>query len=146
MGSEMCIRDSVQGEGVRLSINNPPVNKDGIYDQRAVVHEVTIECATNLTENYRNQNFSGQPIGGFFGKQAILRILNQKKCIGIRFYYGLNEKGVRVMCLMGVDILTKDMVDGYLAELSSGCPPYCGALNPLNSSLKVIIPKLASIV
>ena len=134
-GTDCNRNDLVDGEPVKRSILNPPLAKEGTYNPNAVDHKVSTELAAELTANYREQNDSGQPIGGFFGKQAVLRVINQKNCIGLRFYYGADENGIRVICLMGVDQNGKDMFDGYLAEMSSWCPPYCGVLNFLNSNV-----------
>lgn len=135
VGTNSFRNDLLDGEAVKLSASNPALTNEGTYDSTAIDHEISMENAAKLTANYQEQNESSQPIGGFFGKQAILRILEQKDCIGMRFYYGANNAGIRVMCLMGVDITGKDMFNGQLAELSMGCPPWCGNRNPLNYAM-----------
>jgi hypothetical protein len=37
------------------------------------------------------------------------------------------------MIMVGVDEFGKDMVNGFIAERSIPCPPFCGGINPLNS-------------
>ena len=94
-------------------------------------HSITLEDASKLTKNYRDNKSDDEILGGFFGKTALLDILNQKGCVGIRYYYGQKDDGTQQTVLVGVDANEKDLVDGEIAELQRPCPPFCqeGDLN-----------------
>ena len=96
-------------------------------------HSITLAEASKLTANFRKKIEPGSIRGGFFGKEAILKILNQDGCVGIRYYYGEKDDGTPVLVLVGVDAEENDLIDGVLAEVSIPCPPFCGTANVLNS-------------
>ena len=125
-------RDLINGASLMVSIPNPPLTLKGRYNPGAAQHHIELEKAVLLTANFREGIRPGQVKGGFFGKQAILNILRQKSCVGIRFWFAAKENGIPVIALCGVDHNGKDMLNGYLAEMSLLCPPYCDVfLNPL---------------
>ena len=96
-------------------------------------HTISIDDASELTRNYRMSAGKGAIKGGFFGRAAIEQVLNQEGVVGIRYYYAKENNGRPVMIMVGVDEFGKDLVDGFIAERSIPCPPFCGGLNPLNS-------------
>ncbi len=126
-------QDLLDGEQVFVSTLNPAMSAEGVYRGETADHQIALQAAAQLTAEYRAKKSSDQPKGGFFGKDAVHAILNQENCIGLRFYFGANENGKRVLCLMGVDVVGKDMLNGILAEMSAWCPPLCGDFNLLNS-------------
>lgn len=96
-------------------------------------HSITLAEAAVLTEAYRAKMNSGDRKGGFFGREAILEILNQQNCVGIRYYYGLDDQSKQVLVLVGATTDENDMTAGILAEQSVPCPSRCGDDNELNS-------------
>jgi len=97
-------------------------------------HEILLPEAIEMTARYRTSpGFNGMN-GGFFGKSAILEILNQTDCVGLRYYYGLNVSDDPVLVLVGVTRDNVDLVNGKLAELSLPCPDICDATSPLKGS------------
>ena len=96
-------------------------------------HTISLEEAGELTRNYRMDAGKGAIKGGFFGRAAIEQVLSQEGAVGIRYYYAKENNGRPVMIMVGVDEFGKDMVNGFIAERSIPCPPFCGGLNPLNS-------------
>ena len=96
-------------------------------------HTISIDDASELTRNYRMSAGKGAIKGGFFGRAAIEQVLSQEGVVGIRYYYAKENNGRPVMIMVGVDEFGKDLVDGFIAERSIPCPPFCGGLNPLNS-------------
>jgi hypothetical protein len=96
-------------------------------------HEISLSEAAALTARYRQHIGTDQIKGGFFGRDALIAILDQENCIGIRYYYGLDDNNKQVMVLVGVDAEEQDIINGELAERSLMCPPYCGDNNELNS-------------
>ncbi len=95
-------------------------------------HSISLQTASEWTANYRNAN-PGQTKGHYFGKAAILDILNQDTCVGMRIYYALDDNGEKQLIITGVNSSENDLYNGLLAERSFKCPPICGVSNPLNS-------------
>lgn len=95
-------------------------------------HSITLEDAVQLTANYRKNAGEKAIKGGFFGKTVLKNIINQKGCVGIKFYYGQNSDGKPCLVLVGADAAENDMTGGVLAERQLPCPPYCGENNVLN--------------
>jgi hypothetical protein len=100
-------------------------------------HDITFRDAGIMTAEYRRLN-PGDILGGAFGDKAILEILSQKECVGIRYYYGYDAvKREKVLVLVGVDSNDNDMVDetkgNVCKEISLLCPPRCSTPNVLNS-------------
>jgi hypothetical protein len=96
-------------------------------------HWISLEEAAKLTRNYREAAGSGAILGGFFGKNAILDILNQSGCVGLRIYYGQSDDDKSRFVLTGVNSDEDDLYEGHLAEISIDCPPHCPKANPLTS-------------
>ncbi len=96
-------------------------------------HDISLSAAAELTRRYRGQKSSGQINGGYFGKEALVALLGQTGCIGMRYYYGLTSLGEQVLVLVGVDANGDDMTTGDLAEASIPCPSFCGEDNDLNT-------------
>ena len=98
-------------------------------------HAITLAEASELTNNFQRQASPDQIIGGYFGREAILNILAQEGCVGIRYYYGLDNSGVPHIVLVGVNAEGNDMITGILAERAFKCPPFCSELDELNTAL-----------
>ena len=58
---------------------------------------VTLSDASRWTANYRNTIQPGDVIAEFQGKEKLLELLNQEGCVGIRFYYAINDEGKKVL-------------------------------------------------
>ena len=98
-------------------------------------HSYDWDDAKKLTKKYRDQMSPGDRKGGYFSKAAIQSLLDQDKCVGIRYYYGLDDNDDQVMVVVGVESDENDLVGGtYIClEASMPCPPYCGNNNIINS-------------
>jgi len=97
-------------------------------------HSITLEEAAKLTKNYRDKAEPDAIRGGFFGKTALLKILNQAGCVGLRIYFGAKADGTPELVLVGVDSKENDILTkGEIAERQFPCPPRCGEDNQLNS-------------
>ncbi len=94
-------------------------------------HSISLAEAAALTKAYRDAN-PGAKIGGFFGKAAIEAILNQPECVGLKFYYAI-ENGVPALVLCGAKADQDDLYQGSLAERELKDPPLNSSPNPLNS-------------
>jgi hypothetical protein len=94
---------------------------------------ITLEEGSVMTANYRSTIQSGDTIGQFIGEEIIKRILAQKNCVGIRFYYAIDENGSKNLVCVGVDENENDLYEGLIADHFKKCPPFCSNSNPLNS-------------
>lgn len=126
-------------------------------------HKISLEDARRFTSGYKAEKAEFMTMerrehkearkGGFFGKDAIMELLNQPGCIGMRYYYGRSDDGMKNLILVGVnedgnDILPKpkrhepsaerderqmavaskqidDGEDAIICERSLPCPPFC---------------------
>ena len=94
---------------------------------------VTLNDASRWTANYRNTIQRGDTIAEFQGKEKLLELLNQEGCVGIRFYYAINDEGQKVLVLVGADRSQNDLVDGLILEKGDPGPSFCSVINRLNS-------------
>ncbi len=74
----------------------------------------------------------------FFGKEILTNILNQPGCMGIRFYYAIDDKSQKTLVLVGADKNGVNIWSGSKAakgkakavrplggDNSYPCPPFC---------------------
>lgn len=98
-------------------------------------HSLPLDTAIEYCANYRDAN-PGTPTNPtikahFYGKAALLEMLNQTDCIGMRVYYALTEDGKKQFVLTGVNADNNDLYNGKLLDRSVVCPPDCGGYSPL---------------
>jgi hypothetical protein len=94
---------------------------------------VTLKDASGWTKNYRDTLPSDEIIAQFFGREKLLEILDQEDCMGIRFYYGINDNGLKNIIAVGATSDQNDMINGIILEEALPCKPYCSNGNSLNS-------------
>jgi hypothetical protein len=94
---------------------------------------ITLEEGSVMTANYRNTIQQGEVIGQFIRRDLIQDILAQTDCVGIRFYYAIDENGSKNLVCVGVDQNENDLTEGLIADRFKSCPPKCSKRNPLNS-------------
>jgi hypothetical protein len=63
----------------------------------------------------------------------ILEILDQSECVGIRFYFAINDEGEKTLVLVGADSDQNDLEEGLIADWAYPCPKICSKRNRLNS-------------
>ena len=77
----------------------------------------------------------------FFGKDTLLKVLDQPGCMGIRFYHAIDDEGKKALVFVGADAKGASMwpkaSKGAKGKLGGGdgsgsagdkaitCPPYC---------------------
>lgn len=94
---------------------------------------VTLAEASGWTANYRKTIPAGEIIAQFVGKNQLMKILNQKGCMGIRFYYGIGDDGKKNLIAVGAGSDENDMTTGIIVDRLIACPPKCSVKNTLNS-------------
>ena len=95
-------------------------------------HAIGLEQAVLYTTAFERAGDAGAVRAEAFGKEAILALLSQPGCAGLRIYFATGEDGRRVLVLVGVDVEGKDMYLGVLDEKGYPCPPLCDETSPLN--------------
>ena len=94
-------------------------------------HSISLKEAKELIKA-RNAGLKGTTAkGGTFNRKIFDKILAQKGCVAIRYYYAQNKDGSPTLVLVGVDANGKDMTKAAIAERSGGCPPYCDETSSL---------------
>ena len=96
-------------------------------------HQISLEFARQLTQNFRSKSNSQETISGLFDKETVLTVLNQSECVAMRYYHGINDEDKNVIVIVGVDKQGNDILDGIIIEKAFPCPPFCGDINDLNS-------------
>ncbi|GAB5418447.1 MAG: hypothetical protein Crog4KO_33390 [Crocinitomicaceae bacterium] len=92
---------------------------------------IPLQDGAAMTGKYRDQN-PNQIIGHFFGSNKLKQLMLQEGAVGLRMYYGLDEDNNKQLVLVAVDADQNDILDLVL-DVSSPCPNWCSAPNPLNS-------------
>jgi hypothetical protein len=97
-------------------------------------HAIDLGTATLYTTSLQRAGNSAFVRAVAFGRDAVLELLNQPGCAGIRVYQGMEEHGRRVLVLVGVDLEGKDLYLGRLEDKGWPCPPVCDDSSPLNGN------------
>ncbi len=99
-------------------------------------HFVSLNQASEMTKKYRDLLPSeGGVIGHAIGKNAIISILSQDTCVGLRIYYAVNENGEKQLVFVGVNAIGNDLCEGLIADRTLLCPNVCSIENQLNSNI-----------
>ena len=93
-------------------------------------HEIGLTEAREMIGRWKRAN-PEKAGAGAMTRVGLDRLLAQKGCLGVRFYYGLNPDNTMSLIAVGVDEFGNDMDEGELAERIFPCPPYC----PMDSAL-----------
>ena len=96
---------------------------------------ITREQALAMIRGFQNSTSYQGIKGGFYGKNNLIKILSQPNCVGIRYYYGMNDKNEPVIVLVGEDNNGKCLSDDTVLELWPYCPPWCPESNALDEEL-----------
>ncbi len=89
----------------------------------------TLPDAIQLTNNFQASapNDPTLVLAEYFGRDAIIAVLNQPNCVGLRIYHGKKADGTSALVLVGVTGDGHDMTTGLLLETGIPCPPICDA-------------------
>jgi hypothetical protein len=94
-------------------------------------HSISLKEAKELIKA-RNTGLKGTTAkGGTFNRKIFDKILAQKGCVAIRYYYAQNKDGSPTLVFVGVDAKGKDMTKATIAERQSICPPWCDSESAL---------------
>lgn len=85
-------------------------------------HSISLTDAAGMTAAFRTAHPSAV-VANAFGKTAIINILNQDGCVGIRFYNAQDLDGTVHLVAVGVRSDNSNMTSGLIAERSICCKP-----------------------
>jgi len=87
-------------------------------DYSAIGEAISHETAADFVKAYEEAHPT-EVRGYVLGRNIIDQILAQPGCVGMRFYYGLNEEGEKTLVYVGVDAEGQDIVKTTVV-MSSG--------------------------
>jgi len=90
-----------------------------------VNHRIKLSAAAAQTKRHREGGAHRRGDSGAFNAKAVLALLAQRGCVGLRYYLGRDAKGAQSMVLVGVDAKGNNMSRGLLLNSQLPCPPYC---------------------
>ncbi len=102
---------------------------------------IDLKIAKAWAANYRaSLKDPKDTVAHFFGFEIIQKILAEADCVGIRIYYGIDDKGEKQLLLVGADKSGENLLPegekalagggNIIADVSYPCPSYCPP-NPL---------------
>ncbi len=74
-----------------------------------VGQDISHEMAADFVKAYE-ETHAGEVRGYYICRNMIDQILAQPGCVGMNFYYGMNQEGQKTLVYMGVDADGKDLV------------------------------------
>lgn len=96
-------------------------------------HRIDLPDAAAQAKAHRQGGPFRSSDAGAFNAKAVLELLAQPGCVGLRYYKGRTKGGDDSMILVGVDEQGNDMTAGVLLDEVFRCPPFCSDDNALNT-------------
>ncbi len=96
-------------------------------------HRISLPEAAEQARRARHGGPYRAGDSGAFNAKAVLELLAQPGCVGLRYYKARNKAGEDSMVLVGVDGDGNDMTEGILLDQGFPCPPYCPDDDALNT-------------
>lgn len=96
-------------------------------------HVITLEDGIEMTRNYRKSTPKGSPLGAYFGREIVEKILDQNTCVGIRIYFAKENDGRSTLVLTGAQTNGDDLYQGILGQESRQSLNWNPSPNQLNS-------------
>ena len=97
-------------------------------------HTLSLALAATYTRRHRGAASGPLKDGDHshaFHADQVLKLLQQKGCVALRIYQGVDDQGHRAPVLVGVDDAGKDLTSGILLEMGFPCPPWCDETSAL---------------
>ena len=89
-------------------------------------HEVPLDSAKKFIANFAKDSAKAKVKAVMFSREVFDKILSQKGCVGLRYYFAKTNDGTQTLVAVGVDSLGNDMTNNAaVAETAFPCPPYC---------------------
>lgn len=110
--------ESIADEATRDYSNVPVTN----IEKAAAVQQIS----RHTPDAYENIT------GGFFGKEAIEKLLKQEGAVGIDLSFARNDVDQPIIVGVAVNAEGNRMINGELIEMAWPCPPLCGSQSLLS--------------
>jgi hypothetical protein len=94
---------------------------------------ITLERTASWIKNYTGKKASGVD-GHFFGKKTLEKILAKKSCVGIRFYYAMDDLLESRLVLVGADAAGENLLPLYGIVAKKSSIELMGVGSPMNST------------
>jgi len=95
-------------------------------------HVITLQEAITMTHAYQNSpQFNGQTKASLINADAVMDLLNQQGCSGMRIYFALDSNNKLKAVLVGVNSDGQDLTNGLILDRGDDCPPFCSINSPL---------------
>jgi hypothetical protein len=94
-------------------------------------HQITHAVARRMRLAYINK-YGNNPDAlapGAYARAIFEKILKDRRCVGIRFYPGLDAEGQVTVLFCGVDKEGNDILVGVIGDRPWRCPPMCSTAN-----------------
>ena len=116
-------------------------------DLQQINHEIPLDKAVEMTRRFRNDNSKilqqdyskSLPQSEIFDKSAFEKLVGLPGCVGIRAYFGVDDKNDVRLIFVGVNDKNEDILPGggggSIVEFGQRCPPICPVSSPLNGDL-----------
>jgi len=91
---------------------------------------ITLAEGAAMTKEWRRTNSNGNAVT--YGRDTLNQLLGQADCVGIRFYFAIDDDGKNTLVLVGVDADENDLLN-VVADRGIKCPIRCSERNELNS-------------
>ena len=96
------------------------------YPYKTGRHEVTHKDARRLRKRAiaaLGNDGIGRPSA--YHRDIFDKILADERCVGIRFYPGIDDKGEVTLLYCGFDAKGNNILQGTIGDLPYRCPPFC---------------------
>lgn len=112
-----------------------PINWNG--NEGEFIPESEASSGTKAYRNSETFKLNHNCKAHYFGGKKIMQILSEPAAVGIRAYYGNNEKGEPQLYLVGVDAKGSDILangkgESMVLDRSWPCPVWCDPDGLLN--------------
>ena len=91
---------------------------------------ISLEEAIAMTKAFREANPRAIK-AHYIGKNIMMELLEQRDCVGMRVYNGINEDGTAAIVIVGVTEDNKDLYLTTRADKAIPCPESCDIESPL---------------
>lgn len=97
-------------------------------------HTIPVKDAAAMNKRFRD-TYTDQPKGIYFSQSTLNDVLAQSNCVGIRFYFALDDSGQMRLTFCGV-LANEDDIIGIVGDGGMLCPPHCGTNDALNTDTR----------
>lgn len=87
-----------------------------------VSHKQAIRMRTAAIALFGKEGFGG---AASYHREIFDKILRDERCVGVRFYPGIDERGCITILFCGFDRKGNNILAGTIGDFPYRCPPFC---------------------